>query len=67
MHLSPDADVLVADDADAFADAVLKLYSDEPLWLRLRAGGIENTHRHFSPAAARATLKGLLAELRAHG
>jgi GT2 family glycosyltransferase len=67
MHLSPDADVLVADDANTFADAVLKLYSDEPLWLRLRAGGIETAHRHFSPAAARATLKGLLAELPAHG
>ncbi len=63
MHLVDGEDVLVADGTEAIADAVVRLYEDASLWERLAAGGLENTRRHFSPAAARATLRTLLASL----
>lgn len=60
MHLSDGEDVLVAGDAAAFADAVLRLYRDEALWQRLAAGGLANVARHFSAEAARATVRRVL-------
>ena len=63
MHLVDGVDVLVADDAQAFAAAVVRLHEDAALWETLSAGGLENTLRHFSPAAVRATLHTLLASL----
>ncbi|MFT3806832.1 glycosyltransferase [Arenimonas sp.] len=63
MRLHDGENVLVADEAAAFADAVVRLYTDDSLWQRLRVGGLENTQRHFSPEAARQTLQGLLAAL----
>ena len=47
MHLVPGEDVLVADDAEAFAAAIERLYRDEALWSRLSANGVENIRRHF--------------------
>ncbi|HEX5693746.1 MAG TPA: glycosyltransferase [Arenimonas sp.] len=63
MHLVDGQDVLVADDADAFADAVLRLHDDAALWARLSQGGLENTRRHFSPDVVGAPLRRLLDEL----
>ncbi|HQZ30830.1 MAG TPA: glycosyltransferase [Arenimonas sp.] len=63
MHLADGVDVLVADDAEGFAAAVVRLYQDRALWQTLSAGGLENTRRHFSPAAVRATLHTLLESL----
>jgi glycosyltransferase involved in cell wall biosynthesis len=60
MHLADGEDVLVADGADAFADAVLRLYRDEPLWERLAAGGLANVAKHFSADAARDVVRRLL-------
>jgi len=60
MHVQGDAEVLVADDADAFADAVIRLYGDEALWDRLSANGLANVSRHFSFDAAHAALQGIL-------
>ncbi|WP_374604884.1 glycosyltransferase [Arenimonas sp.] len=60
MHLADGSDVLVADDADAFAQAVLRLHEDSALWSRLSEGGLENTRRHFSPDVVRAPLRRLL-------
>ncbi len=57
MHLRDGEDVLVADTAEAFATAVLRLYGDEALWQRLAAGSRANVLRHFSPEAARATVR----------
>ena len=57
MHLSHGHDVLVADDAAAFADAVLRLYEDGDLWQRLSDHGRENIARHFSMDAARDTVR----------
>ena len=57
MHLVDGHDVLVAEATDAFADAVVRLYGDAPLWARLSANGRENVRRHFSLDAARAVVE----------
>lgn len=53
MHLVDGHDVLLADTADAFADAVVRAYGDRALWERLAANGLDNVARHFSADAAR--------------
>jgi glycosyltransferase involved in cell wall biosynthesis len=65
MHLDPGNDVLVADDPEAFAQAVARLYHDEALWQHLSAGGRENVRTHFSRDVARSALTRLIARLRA--
>ncbi len=52
MHLVAGEEILVADDPDAFADAVARLYREEALWNHLSTAGIANVRRHFSPEAA---------------
>jgi len=56
MRLTPGDDVLVADEPEAFADAVTRAYTDQALWARLAEGGRKNIRRYFSPEVARATL-----------
>jgi len=63
MHLIAGTDVLVAEDAEAFADAIVSAYADQATWERLSAGGLANVERHFSFAAAGATLDRLLGDL----
>jgi GT2 family glycosyltransferase/glycosyltransferase involved in cell wall biosynthesis len=60
MQLRDGDDILLADDADSFAAAVLRLYDDEMLWNRLSDGGLENVRQHFSFEAARSTLRRVL-------
>jgi GT2 family glycosyltransferase/glycosyltransferase involved in cell wall biosynthesis len=60
MHLRPEEDVLVADDPAAFADAIVRLYGDEALWLKLAVGGVDNIRRHFSRDVARKAVKQLV-------
>lgn len=57
MYLRHGHDVLVADGADDFADAVIQLYGDATLWMELSINGHENIRRHFSPDAARDTVR----------
>ena len=57
MFLVDGEDVLRADGVESFAAAIVRLYTDEALWNRLRAGGVEKTRRHFSRDAARRTLR----------
>jgi GT2 family glycosyltransferase/glycosyltransferase involved in cell wall biosynthesis len=59
MHLADGDDVLVADDAGAFADAIVRLYRDQALWQRLSEGGRRNVARHFSMDAARPSVRNL--------
>jgi O-antigen biosynthesis protein len=61
MHLTDGEDVLVAEDAEAFATAVQRVYDDRALWEKLSAGGRVNVERHFSRDVARAALRELLA------
>jgi O-antigen biosynthesis protein len=60
MHLTPESDVLVGDDAQAFADAVVRAYQDQALWEQLAAGGRDNVSRHFSREVARSAIVELL-------
>jgi glycosyltransferase involved in cell wall biosynthesis len=60
MQLRPGVDVLVAEDADGFADAVVRLSSDEELWSTLSRHGLDNVDQHFSPRAASITLRRVL-------
>ena len=57
MHLRDGEDVLVADDAEGFADAVIRLYRDEPLWTRLSRNGLDSVATHFSLDTARETVR----------
>ena len=60
MHVATGTDVLVADEAAAFAAEVVRLYRDEALWATLSAHGLANVERHFSFAAARAAVRRIL-------
>lgn len=59
MHLRDGHDVLVAEDARAFANAVVRLYQDRALWQRLSSNGLDNVATHFSMAAARDVVRRL--------
>jgi glycosyltransferase involved in cell wall biosynthesis len=56
MFLRDGQDVCVADEAQAFADAVVQLYADPVLWQRLSDNGLHNIARHFSMEAAQAAV-----------
>jgi GT2 family glycosyltransferase len=60
MHLADGEDVLVGDDAEAFAAQVVRLHADAALWQRLSDAGLENVRRHFSMDSARETVRRLL-------
>src|SRR5688500_15321875 len=60
MHLRDGVDVLVADDAAGFADAVVRAYTDDALWSRLAANGRDNVARHFSLEAGRDVVRRVL-------
>jgi glycosyltransferase involved in cell wall biosynthesis len=62
MHLRDGEDVLVADDAQAFADAIVRLYTDPVLWQTLSGNGLANVQRHFSADAARDVVRRVLLE-----
>jgi O-antigen biosynthesis protein len=60
MQLADGVNVLVADDAAAFVEAVRRLQRDETLWQQLSARGLDNVQQHFSAAAAAAALHRVL-------
>jgi len=60
MHLVDGEDVVVADEPEAFAAAVQRVYEDPVLWQRLSDGGRANVMRHFSPTVAAHALAALL-------
>lgn len=60
MFLVDGEDVLLADDPVQFAEAIYRLYTDQPLWERIASYGLRNVERNFSPTAARAVLARLL-------
>lgn len=57
MYTVAGRDVLVAQDAQAFADEIVRAYQDEALWTSLSDHGLENVRRHFSFDAARAAVR----------
>jgi len=62
MHLRDGVDVLLADSAQDFAAAILRLYGDAELWTRLSANGHDNVARHFSADAARDAVRRIFFE-----
>ena len=60
MHLHDGANVLVADEAASFADAVVHLYHDAALWQRLADNGRINVQQHFSLDAGRDVVRRVL-------
>jgi glycosyltransferase involved in cell wall biosynthesis len=61
MGLSDGVDVLVADGAQQFAEAVVQLATDDELWQRISAGGLRWARAHGTPAATRPVLAALVA------
>ncbi len=59
MHLRDGVDVLVADSAEAFAQAVLRLNGDAALWEQIATHALQNVTEHFSLDAARQTVREL--------
>lgn len=62
MFLEEGTDILVGDGPEAFAKAVVRLYTQEQVWQDLARNGLANIERHFSRRAARETLERLLCE-----
>jgi len=60
MHVRDGIELLVADSASDFADAVVRGYSDAALWRTLSDNGLANVRTHFSFDAARAALRCVL-------
>ncbi|GAA0889901.1 glycosyltransferase [Rhodanobacter soli] len=60
MQLADGVNVLVADDAAAIVEAVLRLQRYETLWQQLSMHGLDNVQQHFSAAAAAAVLHRVL-------
>ncbi|WP_223786920.1 glycosyltransferase [Marinicella meishanensis] len=60
MYTQHRHDVMMADDAAAFAAAVTELYQSQTLWEQLSKGGLENVEKWFSFAAAKNTIADLM-------
>jgi GT2 family glycosyltransferase len=60
MGLRDGVEALVADDAEAFAAAVVRLYRDHDLWRALSAAGREYIRRELSPERAAERLATIL-------
>ena len=62
MFLVDGQDVLLAENSETFAAAVVRAYTDETLWETLSDGGLANVERYFSRAAAGEVIEILLAD-----
>ena len=62
MELEDGRHALVRDDAESFADAVVRLYTDEGLWATLARESRDAVAERWTPDAMRARLSALLEE-----
>src|SRR6266699_2389008 len=62
MPLIDHEDILIADEPDDFARAVVELYESEELWNRLSKNGIKKTQAHYSISSVRKRLNRLLSD-----
>jgi glycosyltransferase involved in cell wall biosynthesis len=60
MRLRDNRDVLIANQPVEMVEAIRRLRMDENLWISLSDAGLENVRQHFSPAAARDTLRRIM-------
>jgi glycosyltransferase involved in cell wall biosynthesis len=63
MGLTDHKDILVADQPEEFARALIEPYESEELWNRLSENGIRKTHALYSADAARKKLEFCLATI----
>jgi glycosyltransferase involved in cell wall biosynthesis len=63
MGLTDGRETLVADSPEAFADAVVRVYSEESLWSSLSDQGLQFLEREMSLAAGREKLRAMLVHL----
>jgi len=59
MELKDREDILVADEPEDFAEALIELYESEELWNRISENGIEKTRSLYSAEVARERLERL--------
>ena len=62
MALSDHEDILVADEPEDFARALIELYESEKLWNRLSENGIKKTKARYSVPAVRKRLSRLFSD-----
>ncbi len=62
MNLTDHKDVLVADEPQDFARALIELYESEQLWTRLSQNGVNKTQELYSADAAREKLEFLFSD-----
>ena len=67
LGLTDGADTFVADDAEAFAAAVARLYTDEVRWDTLRENGRRLVAERFGPGAMSDAVREMLHPLRRTG
>jgi hypothetical protein len=60
MDVTNGTDVLVADDAEAFARAICRLCDDDALWSQLSSGGLATARAHYSVEAVSQRLFSML-------
>jgi len=60
MRLEHGVQAMVADDPDAFADAVVAVHEDPVLWRRLADGATAHVEANFSARAAGRAIEGIL-------
>jgi glycosyltransferase involved in cell wall biosynthesis len=63
MSLTDGENILVAEGAEQFADAVVRLYQDEALWNRISHNGLEFAGNTWGAEAAWKIFSGILREL----
>jgi SAM-dependent methyltransferase/glycosyltransferase involved in cell wall biosynthesis len=62
MMLVDGENAMVADDPDAFADAVVRVYSEEPIWSRLARASVAHVQAHFSDDVVLRQLRSIFGE-----
>ena len=67
MGLVDGVNALIADDEEAFASAVLRVYHDDDLWESLSAEGVRHVGREWSPHAMKTRLADLMSRTRSRG
>lgn len=63
MFTTHEVDAMEAETAQAYAEAIVKLYQDECLWQKLSEHSLQNVQKYFSYDAAKAQLAELLKDL----
>jgi putative sugar O-methyltransferase len=61
--VTPGEEILVEDDPQQFADAVVRLYTDEDTWTRLSKNGLKFSRTNFSLDIARDKVQNLLSDI----